>query len=141
VQCDNSGEFRGVLSKLLLKEGIEIVHGRAKHLQSQGSVEQGNGVFKRKLTTWRERNNTTGWVSSLPLLALVMNKQPHSALPNSMCPYEVMFSCEPRCEHRVPSRLGHDSFASVRVRQMVLWYPFAICFVCRMFWPQTNANQ
>jgi transposase InsO family protein len=109
VQSDNGGEFHGVLEELLWKEGIEIAHGRAKHPQSQGSVEQGNGVFKKKLATWRERHNTIGWVSALPFLALAMNKQPHSALPNNMCPYEVMFGRKPRWEHRVPAHVRHMS--------------------------------
>ncbi len=38
-----------------------------------------------------------------------MNKQPHSALPNSMCPYEVLFGREPRWEHRVPTHLRHKA--------------------------------
>jgi hypothetical protein len=68
-------------------------------------MEYGNGVFKKKLVTWREQNNTTEFVHALPHLALAMNKQPHSSLPNRMCPYEVIFGRKPRQEHRVPSHL------------------------------------
>jgi hypothetical protein len=96
VQSDNGGEFQGVLEELLEEEGIEIAHGRLKHPQSQGSVEQGNNVFKRKLATWRERNRTTGFVRALPFIGLAMNKQQHLAPPNRMCPYEVMFGRKPR---------------------------------------------
>ncbi len=39
VQSENGGEFQGVLEELLEREGIEIVHGRPKHPQSQGCVE------------------------------------------------------------------------------------------------------
>jgi hypothetical protein len=67
------------LEELLWKEGIEIAHGRAKHPQSQGSVEQGNGVFKQKIATWSGQNNTTNWVRAILFLALAMKKQPQSA--------------------------------------------------------------
>ncbi len=109
VQSDNGGEFQGVLEELLEDESIEIAHGWPKHPQSQGSVEQGDNVFKRKLVTWRERNRTTDFVRALPFIALAMNKQQHSALPNRMCPYEVMFGRKPRWEHYVPLHLRQFS--------------------------------
>ncbi len=49
-----------MLEELFLNKGIEIAHGRAKHPQSQRSVEQDNGVSKGMLATWRERNSITG---------------------------------------------------------------------------------
>ncbi len=107
VQCDNGGAFCGVPTKLLYEEGLEIVHGWAKHPQSQVSVQHGNEVFKKKLTTWQERINTTDLVLSLPLLALAMNKQQHAALLNSICPYEVMFGHKLQLEHWVISYLCH----------------------------------
>ena len=35
-----------------------------------------------------------------------MNRQPHSALPNSTTPYEVMFSRKPRWKKRVPRHMA-----------------------------------
>jgi hypothetical protein len=35
-------------------------------------------------------------VRAIPLIALAMNKQPHSALPKCMSPYKVMFGQKPR---------------------------------------------
>ncbi len=49
VQSDNGGEFKSVLKELLHEQGIQIIHGRAKHPQSQGLLKRGNFVAKRKL--------------------------------------------------------------------------------------------
>ncbi len=102
VQSDNGGEFKGVLEELLYEQGIEIVHGRPKHPQSQGLVEQGNLVAKRKLEFWQARTKISSWVRALPFIALAMNKQCHSALPNRMSPYEAFFGRKSRWEARVP---------------------------------------
>jgi transposase InsO family protein len=102
VQSDNGGEFKGVLEDLLSEQGIQIIHGRAKHPQSQGLVEQGNLVAKRKLEFWQARTKISSWVRALPFIALAMNKQCHSSLPNRMSPYEVFFGRKSRWESRVP---------------------------------------
>jgi hypothetical protein len=109
VQSDNGGEFCGVLEKLFEREGIEVAHGRPKHPQSRGCVEHGNGVFKKKLATLRERNNTSEFVRALPHIALAINKQQHGLLPNRMLPYEVMFGRKPHWEHRVPPHIRQFS--------------------------------
>ncbi len=103
VQLDNGGKFGGVFYELLLKEYIEITYGRAKHPQSQGSVEQGNRVFKIKLATWQEQFITTGWVSALSFHVLVLNKQLHSALLNNLCPYKVTISAKAALGAKCPS--------------------------------------
>ena len=48
LQSDNGREFRNnlVSSLKLLWPGLEIVHGRARTLQTQGSVERANGDFQ-----------------------------------------------------------------------------------------------
>jgi hypothetical protein len=62
VQSDNGGEFKGILEELLHEQGIQIIHGHAKHPQSQGLVEQGNFVAKRKLEFWQARTKISTWV-------------------------------------------------------------------------------
>ena len=52
IQCDNGSEFKGVLLILLEKYGIKIINRRPRHLQTQGLVEQANGVMKAKLRCW-----------------------------------------------------------------------------------------
>jgi hypothetical protein len=90
------------LEELLREQGNQIIHGRAKHLQSQGLVEQGNFVAKRKLEFWQARTKTRSWVKALPFIALAMIKQCHSALPHRMSPYEVFFGRKTRGEYRIP---------------------------------------
>lgn len=49
IQCDNGSELKGVLLILLKKDGIKIINGRPRHPQTQGLVEQANGIMKAKL--------------------------------------------------------------------------------------------
>ncbi len=102
MQSNNGGEFKGVLEDLLYKQGIQIMHGRAKYSQSQGLVEQGNFVAKRKLEYWQARTNISSSVKALPFIALAMNKQCHSALPDKMSPYESVLARKSRWKSRVP---------------------------------------
>ncbi len=104
MQSDNGGEFKGVLEELLIEQGIKIIHGRARHLQLQGLVEQGNYVTKRKLESWQTRTRISSWVAALPFIALAMNKNSHPALPNKMLPYELFFGRESHWEERVPQK-------------------------------------
>ena len=48
LQSDNGKEFRNQLisSLVLLWPGLQIVHGRARTPQTQGSVERSNGDFQ-----------------------------------------------------------------------------------------------
>ncbi len=111
VQSDNGGEFKRVLEELLHEQGIHIIHGRAKHPQSQGLVEQGNFVAKRKLEFWQARTKISSWVKALPFISLAMNKQCHSALPHRMTLYEVFFGRKSRWDSRLPQ--GRRALADV----------------------------
>jgi hypothetical protein len=102
VQSDNGDEFRWLFEELLQQQGIHIIHGRAKHPQSQGCVEQGNSVVKRTLETRQARLGIQSWVSALPFIVLAMNKQHHSAVPTRMPPYEVIFGQKSRWETQQP---------------------------------------
>ncbi len=48
LQCDNRKEFKGALLQVLKKHGIKLVNGNPLSLQTQGLVEQGNGVSRTK---------------------------------------------------------------------------------------------
>jgi transposase InsO family protein len=102
VQSDNGGGFRSVLEELLREQGIQIIHGWAKHPQSQGLVEQGNFVIKRKLEFWQARTKIRSWVKALLFIALAMNKQCHSALPHRILPYKLFVGRKTRWEYRIP---------------------------------------
>jgi hypothetical protein len=49
MQADNGKEFKGALLILLRKYGIQVVNGAPRSLQTQGLVEQANGVVENKL--------------------------------------------------------------------------------------------
>lgn len=100
IQCDNGKEFKGVLLILLQKYGIKVINGRPRHPQTQGLVEQANGVMKTKLQCWLEEHEGQGWTDALPDIVLAMNRQSHSALGGKM-PYEVFFGRKPRWEDRI----------------------------------------
>jgi len=74
LQCDNGVEFKGVLLILLKKYGIKIINGRPRHPQTQGLVEQANGVIKVKLCCWLADHEGQGWSDGVPDIALVMNR-------------------------------------------------------------------
>lgn len=85
---------------LLKKYGIKILNGRPRHPQTQGLVEQANGVMKTKLRCWLEEHEDQGWTDALPDIVLAMNRQSHTSLGGKM-PYEVFFGRLPRWEDRV----------------------------------------
>ena len=92
AQMDNGKEFKGVCLLLLKRFGIRIIHGRPRRPQTQGLVEQANGVAKLKLGAYLREMGTTAWAAALPVIATMMNSQPHKSLPRRMTPFQVMFS-------------------------------------------------
>ena len=73
AQMDNGKEFKGVCLLLLKRFGIRIVHGRPRRPQTQGLVEQANGVAKAKLAAYLQEMGTTAWTAALPVIAMMMN--------------------------------------------------------------------
>jgi hypothetical protein len=47
--CNNGTEFKSALLKLAKQHGIPIITSQAYHLQTQGSVEKANEIFKTRL--------------------------------------------------------------------------------------------
>jgi hypothetical protein len=119
LACANKCSQRAALVACLRTSSaarIHIINSRAKHLQSQGCVEQGNFVAKQKLETWQARLGFQSWVSALPFIVLAMHKQHHSALPTRMSPYEVMLGQKSRWETRLP----YGAQAPSHVKEMVI---------------------
>ena len=92
IQMDNGSEFKGVCLMLIKRFGIRVINGRPRRPQTQGLVEQSNGVAKTKLGVYLREMATKKWAAALPAIARAMNRQPHSSLPHGRTPYEVMFS-------------------------------------------------
>lgn len=63
LQSDNGREFTAEIIKelILLWPECEIVHGRPRHPQSQGSVERSNQDVEQMLRIWIEENKTFHW--------------------------------------------------------------------------------
>ena len=96
--ADNGGEFVGDTKDLLDQQlpPIPIINGRARHPQSQGSIEKANATFKERLAALRvERGIPREWVSLLPELQEVTNTTPNRALPRHMTPFEAWFGRKP----------------------------------------------
>jgi len=75
---------------------IKIVHGKPRHSELQGSVEQANQDVENMLATWMETNNTTKWSEGLRFVQAMKNRAYHEGI---IClPYEAMFG--------VPMKLG-----------------------------------
>ena len=114
IQCDNGNEFKGVLLLLLQIHSIQLINSRPRHPQSQGLVEQANGVMKLKLRNWMQHNKSSKWKNALPDVALAINRQAHSSLGGRM-PYEIFFGRKPRWEQRVLDVAARE-FISLRMR-------------------------
>jgi hypothetical protein len=85
LQCDNSKEFKGAVLILLRKYRIKLINGVPRTPQTQGLVEQANGVVEQKIAAWKVDNGSTAWKPALPEICMSMNKQYHSAI--KACPW------------------------------------------------------
>jgi hypothetical protein len=74
LQSHNGSELLGKCIKYIKKyfPTINIVKGKPRRPQTQGSIEKGNGPFKRALEKWMMENPEAGW----PLVGIyVVNAQ------------------------------------------------------------------
>ena len=92
IQADNGREFKGAVLILSKRLGIQIINGRPRHPQTQGLVEQANGVAKTKIRAWMIENDCTYWPACLWLVARQMNNQAHTSLPNGLTPQRVFLN-------------------------------------------------
>ncbi|KFY30928.1 hypothetical protein V494_08032 [Pseudogymnoascus sp. VKM F-4513 (FW-928)] len=68
MQADDGKEFKGALLILLRMYGIQVVNGAPQSPQTQGLVEQANGVVEAKLRAWKwtmgQQNGRMGYLRS-----------------------------------------------------------------------------
>ena len=62
-----------------------IVHGKIRHLQSQGLVERSHGDIKYILVTWLDDNNTHDWVTGIRFVQFQKTTAHHSGIKHSPC--------------------------------------------------------
>ena len=69
-----------------------IVHGRPRHPQSQGSVERVNADVKEMLATWLSENNSTQWSEGLRFIQFQKNRSYHRVigLSSSSVPRDLL---------------------------------------------------
>jgi len=75
--------------RLVKQHGIPVVHSKPRTPQTNGLIEQANGVRKSKILTWMTEMESTEWCLALPEAMLSMNRQVHSTTGKSA--YEILF--------------------------------------------------
>ena len=82
LQSDNGSEFTAaVLNEIMqLWPDLKMVHGKARHPQSQGSVERLNCDVKDMLISWLNDNNTADWATGLKFVQFSKNRSFHSGI-------------------------------------------------------------
>ncbi|KAL4090899.1 hypothetical protein QTP88_025657 [Uroleucon formosanum] len=96
LQNDNGREFvNSIINEIkeLWPEYI-IVHGRTRHLQSQGSIERSNQDVENMLRAWMKDNKTKKWSIGLKFVQFQKNSSHHRIIGRS--PYKELFGCDPK---------------------------------------------
>ena len=97
LQSNNGREFKNVNLATMIREKwpeCKIIHGKARHPQSQGSVERVNREIKKVLGSLMRKTNDPCWVKYVNLAQYSINTSPHSTLQNNT-PYRILFGREP----------------------------------------------
>ena len=81
LQSDNGKEFRNAIVSSLKNQwpGLQIVHGRPRHPQSQGGVERANGDIQNILGSWMRENKSVKWANALPIIMHIKNRKYHTS--------------------------------------------------------------
>lgn len=92
-QTDNGTEFIN-FSRTLLSEALDFktVSGRARHPQSQGSVERNNGLLCSVLGKLMEMGNTKDWAKLLDLACAITNNRYSRVI--KMSPFKFVFGVD-----------------------------------------------
>lgn len=72
----------------------KIIHGRARHKQSQGGVERLNRTVEDKLGSWMTDNKSTKWTVGRLFVRWQINTQFSSSVGE--CPYKLVLGAAPR---------------------------------------------
>ena len=96
LHSDNGTEFVADIIKQLKQiwPGLEMVHGKPRHPQTQGSVERSNGDGKDMLTAWMNDHSTKDWPLGLKFVQFAKNSALNRGSGSS--PYELVYGDPPR---------------------------------------------
>ncbi|KAL8603864.1 hypothetical protein ACOMHN_049683 [Nucella lapillus] len=76
VQCDQGGEFKGEVDKLLQRRGIKVIRSRAYHLQSQGKCERSHREVRNKIQFKLKERKGFNWARNLFEIQEAVNNVP-----------------------------------------------------------------
>ena len=98
LQSDNGSEFAAEVAELLLTEcGVKIKHGKPRHPQSQGQIENLKKQFKNNMRKAIGHMDPTdqamAWPLLLPKITHVLNHSWHSTIDD--VPFRVLRNREP----------------------------------------------
>ena len=112
LQSDNGREFvNKVVQKYIeLWKGIVFLHGRPRHPQSQGMVENANGQLHNKLQKWMTETNRTDWTFALDLIIMQMNN--HVNRTTKYSPYELVFGQQQKANLQIINDLYEAGITS-----------------------------
>ena len=85
LHSDNGREFVNQVIHALLKlwPDCRMINGKARHSQSQGSVERCNRDIENMLACWQVDNNTTNWAYGLQFVQYAKNARHHTGIGRS----------------------------------------------------------
>ena len=96
LQSDNGTECKAhVISEI--KDFCPVwvtIHGKARHLQSQGSVQRSNGDMKCISVAWLADNDTHDWITGIKCVQFQKKSANHSGMKR--CPDSALFGEEVR---------------------------------------------
>jgi len=70
---------------------VHLVKGRARHPQSQGSVERSHKAFQDSLCKWIAQNGDN-WLLGMHIVQCELNKCP-SRVRGNITPYSIYYGC------------------------------------------------
>ena len=85
LQSDNGTEFTAHVISEIKDFWPVIVHGKTRHLQSQGSGERSNGDIKDLFVAWLDDNNMHDWVTGIRFVQFQKTTAHHSGIKHSPC--------------------------------------------------------
>uniref|UniRef100_A0A914PPP0 Integrase catalytic domain-containing protein n=1 Tax=Panagrolaimus davidi TaxID=227884 RepID=A0A914PPP0_9BILA len=77
------------IGTIIKSYGGELIHGKARHSQSQGSIERANRDVQNILTILMRRKNSPHWAELLPEVQLMKNSRYHNGIKKT--PYKALF--------------------------------------------------
>ncbi len=91
LQSDNGREFFAhiIVEIVKLWQDVVIVHGHARHPQSQGSFERANQDVEEMLGNWMRDNKTKNWVIGCHFVQISKNTRDHLGVGSN--PYALQY--------------------------------------------------